>query len=68
MFVLHKFRPTETIDAVMRLKGRHNYTHDELVVLRARFNELNGLHVPRVGDTYKIPILDDTNGVNIEPV
>ena len=55
-FVLHKFRPTETIDAVMRLKGRHNYTLEELVVLRARFNRLNGAIVPYPGDTFKIPL------------
>lgn len=57
-FVLHQFRPTETIDAVMRLKGRHNYTPEELVILRKRFNELNGLVVPRPGDTFKIPLME----------
>ena len=56
-FVLHKFRPSETIDAVMRLKGRHNYTQDELRVLRAAFNDLNGAVVPRAGETFKIPLM-----------
>jgi len=65
-FVLHRFRPTETIDAVMRLKGRHNYTLEELIILRERFNRLNGLHVPKVGDVYKIPILEE-NGVSTDP-
>ena len=55
-YALHKFRPTETIDAVMRLKGRHNYSKQELASLRVRFNELNGTVVPRVGDIYKIPL------------
>jgi hypothetical protein len=57
-YVEHKFRPSETIDAVLRLRGRHNYTHEEIISLRARFNELNGLVVPKVGETFKIPVLD----------
>jgi hypothetical protein len=57
-FILHKFRPSETIDAVIRLKGRHNYTPEDLVILRSKFNELNGLVVPHPGDTFKIPLLE----------
>lgn len=52
-FILHTFRPSETIDAVLRLKGRHSYTHEEILVLRARFNELNGLNVPRPGQVFR---------------
>lgn len=55
-YVLHKFRPSETIDAVIRLKGRHSYTPEELRLLRVQFNEMNGLVVPRPGDTFKIPL------------
>jgi len=55
-FVLHTFRPTETIDAIFRLKGRHSLTHAELAFMRRAFNELNGLIVPRPGMTYKIPL------------
>lgn len=55
-YVLHKFRPNETIDGVIRLKGRHSLTHEELKHLRRAFNELNGLIVPRQGMTYKIPL------------
>lgn len=55
-FTLHKFRPTETVDAVMRLLGRHNYTSAELVVLRKRFNELNGAIIPKPGEIFKIPL------------
>jgi len=54
--VIHTFRPTETIDAVLRLKGRHNLTHADLAPLRRAFNEMNGLVVPRPGMTYKIPL------------
>lgn len=59
-YVLHKFRPTETIDAVLRLKGRHNYTRVEILELRKRFNELNGQVVPYPGDVFKIPLEDIT--------
>lgn len=55
-YTLHQFRPTETIDAVMRLFGRHNYTPQELADLRVHFNQLNGKVVPRVGDVFKIPL------------
>jgi hypothetical protein len=55
-YVLHQFRPTETIDAVIRLKIRHDLTQEELLPLRKRFNELNGLVVPRAGQTFKIPL------------
>ena len=55
--LLHCFRPSETIEAVLRLKGRHNYTKEELSYLVAVFNELNGQTVPRPGMTLKVPIL-----------
>jgi hypothetical protein len=55
-YTLHTFRPTETIDAVIRLKGRHNLTHSDLIPLRKAFDDLNGLIVPRPGMTYKIPL------------
>jgi hypothetical protein len=55
-FTLHTFRPTETIDAVIRLLGRHSLTHAELAHMRVVFNDLNGKVVPRPGMTYKIPL------------
>ena len=55
-FALHTFRPTETIDAVIRLLGRHSYTKGEMRHLRAAFDRLNGFVVPRPGMTYKIPM------------
>lgn len=57
-YTLHTFRPTETIDAVVRLLGRHNYTREELIILRGYFNVLNENRSPRVGETFKIPILE----------
>ncbi len=55
-FVLHTFRASETIDAVIRLMGRHNYTSDEMVSMRLAFDQLNGKIVPRPGMQYKIPL------------
>ena len=55
-FVLHTFRPSETIDAVLRLLGRHDLTQDELAPLRRQFNVLNGEVVPRPGMMCKIPL------------
>lgn len=54
-YVLHTFRSLDTIDAVIRLKFRHDLTHDELRVLRIAFNQLNDSAVPRPGMMFKIP-------------
>lgn len=56
----HRFRAGETIDAVVRLLGRHDYTGAELAVMRVRFNALNGARVPRQGDTCRIPVVHTT--------
>lgn len=55
-FTLHTFRASETIDAVIRLKGRHSYAKEEMSILRRAFDELNGKVVPRPGMQYKIPL------------
>jgi hypothetical protein len=55
-FVLHTFRPTETIDGVIRLLGRHAYTKGEMRHLRKAFDRMNGMIVPKPGMTYKIPL------------
>lgn len=57
-FHLHTFRPGETIDAIIRLKGRHDYTKDEMAFLRAKFDILNTFVTPKAGFEYKIPTLD----------
>ena len=66
-FILHKFRPGETIDAVIKLKGRHDFTPSQIEVARRRFNELNGQIVPRAGQVFKIPtqelVTDDFGNV-----
>lgn len=55
-FILHTFRASETISAVIRLRGRHNITPAEMIHLHRAFDELNGLIVPRPGMVYKIPL------------
>lgn len=55
-YIHYKFRPSETIDAVLRLIGRHDYSEDELKVLRQIFNEMNGTRVPKVGEVFKLPL------------
>lgn len=58
--VLHTFRPTETIDGVIKLLGRHSYTKEEMRHLRRAFDELNGFVVPKPGMQYKIPLPFET--------
>lgn len=58
-YIEHTFRPTETIDSVIRLRGRHNLTKEELQVLREEYNRLNGEAVPRPGMLVKIPLPPD---------
>jgi hypothetical protein len=56
-YVLHTFRPSETIHSIIRLKGRHSLTQKQLRHLMVAFNELNGKDVvPKPGMTYKIPL------------
>lgn len=63
-YVNHTFRPTETIDAVMRLLGRHNLTREELLPLRLAFAELNGNVIPKPGMTFKIPLPRDSTSAS----
>jgi hypothetical protein len=55
-FVYHCFRPGDTIDAIIKLKGRHDLTPEEMIPLRQAFNELNGMIVVHPGTTCKIPL------------
>jgi len=55
-YKLHTFRPTETIDGVIRLLGRHAYTAGEMKHMRRAFDQMNGFIVPRPGMVYKIPL------------
>ena len=55
-YTLHAFRPGETIEAVLRLKGRHNLTKDQMRHLMVAFDVLNGKVIPRPGMTFKIPL------------
>jgi hypothetical protein len=59
-YVLHTFAPGQTIDAVIKLKGRQNLTAEEMVPLRKSFNELNGAPIVRPGMELKIPLPDSS--------
>lgn len=60
--------PGQTIDAVIKLKGRHDLSQQELLFLRDKFDELNGLQVIRPGMTCKIPLpyfgVEDEGGID----
>ena len=55
-YKIHIFRPGETIDAVIKLLGRHNLSLAEMIPLRQKFNVLNNGVLPRPGMTFKIPL------------
>lgn len=55
-YILHTFRPGDTIDAIIRLKGRHNLTAAEMIPLREAFNRLNPAEVLKPGMVRKIPL------------
>ena len=57
-YAFHTFRPGDTIDAVIRLKGRHNLTVAEMIPLREAFNQLNPPEVIRPGMTCRIAFLN----------
>lgn len=57
-YIMHQFRPTETINSVIKLLGRHDYSFEEMQVLLCEFNLINEKRVPHPGDPFKIPILD----------
>lgn len=64
--VPHCFMPGQTIEAVLRLKGRHNLTRPEIDALMTRFNELNGQVVVRPGMTLKIPLPPPAGAIDDE--
>lgn len=58
LYVQHTFGPGQTIKAVIR---HHNcYVDDEKLLneLYDRFKKINPNKVPKVGDVFKIPLLD----------
>lgn len=55
----HLFMPNQTIMAVIRMYN--NMINDEAVLntLAERFNELNDNKVPRVGTSFKVPVVNE---------
>jgi hypothetical protein len=57
-YVEHQFGPGQTISGVIFLKNDHNCSEQEKVQLIEEFNKLNFNRVPRLGEVFKIPVLD----------
>jgi len=56
--VEHKFGTGETVRAVIHKINNHCVDSDTIDYLISEFNRINHSHVPRLGDTFKIPKLD----------
>ena len=54
------FMPGHTIEAIIRLKNSY-IRGEKLKYLVEKFNEKNGLIVPRIGESYQIPVLSNAN-------
>ena len=55
--VPHMFMPGETIEAIIKKVNLHSVDPNELKELMTEFNRINGGHVPKVGMSAKIPVL-----------
>lgn len=58
-YVPHMFMQGHTIDAVLRLKNRHDMKGAELQPLRDEFYKINGNGVPKAGQVYQIPVSEE---------
>lgn len=54
------FMPGHTIEAIIRMKNSY-IKGDKLKYLVEKFNEKNGLIVPKIGECYQIPVLDNAD-------
>lgn len=55
-YVPHRFGPNETLSGILKKYNSHAATAEQIAMLMVQYNELNGKHVPRVGETRLIPI------------
>lgn len=53
----HMFKPSETVEAILKKLNRHDVIGDELTELLREYKRINGDEVPRAGQTSLIPIL-----------
>lgn len=59
--------PGHTLEAVIRLKNRHDMPKDEVLALVRQFNLLNGDPVIRPGSVLKIPTSLPSDGEGSDP-
>jgi hypothetical protein len=57
----HMFGFGETIQGIIRKYNLHNMPQEVINLLSAEFNRLNGEKVPRVGQTFRIPLYYNEN-------
>jgi hypothetical protein len=55
-YIEHTFGPGETIQAIIRKYNHQAMTKSMLESLFIKYNELNGMVVPRPGQKVKIPL------------
>lgn len=53
----HYFGTNQTIIGALQLHNKHNIQHGKMELLLQVFNILNNYQIPKVGSTFKIPIL-----------
>jgi CRISPR/Cas system CSM-associated protein Csm4 (group 5 of RAMP superfamily) len=66
-YVLHQFGKTDTIYGAIMFYNYGALSENEYNELMSRFNEMNNWGLPKVGNTYKVPVLlrhvRETNGI-----
>lgn len=66
-YTTHCFMPGHTLEAVIRLKNRHDMPKDEVLQLVEVFNRLNGYPTIRPGSVLKIPTSLISDGEGSDP-
>jgi CRISPR/Cas system CSM-associated protein Csm4 (group 5 of RAMP superfamily) len=56
-YAFHRFGRTDTIYGAIQFYNYSQLTESEYNELMIRFNEMNHWQLPKVGDTYKVPVL-----------
>lgn len=61
-FETFNFMPGHTIEAIIRMKNSY-IKGDKLKYLVDQFNERNGNSIPKIGESYQIPVYEDDANV-----
>lgn len=65
-YVNHKFHPSHTIVAAVRLYNGLTITQEQVSLLLAQFNTLNPNLIPRIGAVAKIPLMESVTPEDVE--